>query len=639
MGYFLQRAGRDYVILERGAQAGSFFTVFPRHDQLISINKRHTGKSNAEFNLRHDWNSLISDDPKLKFGLYSRQMFPRRQQLVRYLNDFATTLNLRLRLNTDVGNVTRRDVTASSSCDVTCGNSSATGPQHEKDGGGKEEGKERNTAAEARFTMNDQHGNVFACRTLMVATGMWQPYTPHVEGEEFFEGYETVSINPEDFEGQTVLILGRGNSAFEVAQQIYGSTNLIHMLGRSRVRLSWSTHYVGDLRAVNNVLLDTYQLKSLDAVLEAPIEKLRIRRQGKKFYIEAANSNRGRVSDNRNSTISRDTSDTVETRARSSIYDNFPLREPYDRIIRCLGFEFNQSLFAPEMRLSLPKGTRQSKYPKIDFGYESVDYPNLYIIGTASHSLDLRKSAGGFIHGFRYTSRALHRMLEWKNHGVAWPAKSGPTEDLLTTILKRINEASGIYQMFGMLGDVVLLRGATFDYLEEFPVNLLHELPQRTGRQVDRLIVVMLEYGHNFSGPGYDVFRIDRAVGDPWLAHRSNFLHPVLYYYDKLPTAAAMSGRRRSENLPRPARLHHIVEDFLTTWDAPLSHILPLRRFLDAVLDEDVRSYFADSCLTAALTHFDLPLACRSQFLQGQGLERPISFRSATESLKVASVR
>jgi len=41
---------------------------------------------------------------------------------------------------------------------------------------------------------------------------------------------------------------GRGNAAFEVADHIYGSTNLIHMFGRSRVRLSWSTHYVGDLR-------------------------------------------------------------------------------------------------------------------------------------------------------------------------------------------------------------------------------------------------------------------------------------------------------------------------------------------------------------------------------------------------------
>lgn len=43
-------------------------------------------------------------------------------------------------------------------------------------------------------------------------------------------------------------LTGRGNSAFETATHIYGATNLIHMIARSRVRLSWATHYVGDLR-------------------------------------------------------------------------------------------------------------------------------------------------------------------------------------------------------------------------------------------------------------------------------------------------------------------------------------------------------------------------------------------------------
>ena len=66
MGFFLDRAGRDYVILERANSSGAFFTRYPRHRKLISINKRHTGKTNKEFNLRHDWNSLLSDDESLQ---------------------------------------------------------------------------------------------------------------------------------------------------------------------------------------------------------------------------------------------------------------------------------------------------------------------------------------------------------------------------------------------------------------------------------------------------------------------------------------------------------------------------------------------------------------------------------------------
>lgn len=74
-------------------------------------------------------------------------------------------------------------------------------------------------------------------------------------GSEYVEGYESVSVDPKDFVGQNVLILGRGNSAFETAENILGVTNFIHMLSRSRVRLSWATHYVGDLRYATQLLL------------------------------------------------------------------------------------------------------------------------------------------------------------------------------------------------------------------------------------------------------------------------------------------------------------------------------------------------------------------------------------------------
>lgn len=55
MAYFLERQGRDYQLFERNESAGSFFKKYPIHRQLISINKRYTGSSDPEYNLRHDW--------------------------------------------------------------------------------------------------------------------------------------------------------------------------------------------------------------------------------------------------------------------------------------------------------------------------------------------------------------------------------------------------------------------------------------------------------------------------------------------------------------------------------------------------------------------------------------------------------
>lgn len=45
--------------------------------------------------------------------------------------------------------------------------------------------------------------------------------------------------------------------------------------------------------------------------------------------------------------------------------------------------------------------------------------------------------------------------------------------------------------------------------------------------------------------------------------------------------------------LPRPTAIHHVVEDFLTDWTAPVGHILPLRRFLENCLDTDLRNFYA----------------------------------------------
>ena len=82
--------------------------------------------------------------------------------------------------------------------------------------------------------------------------------------------------------------------------------------------------------------------------------------------------------------------------------------------------------------------------------------------------------------------------------------------------------------------------GRWFDHYEEFPINMLPEFPEHSGHQATRVLVAVLEYGPDFSGPGTDIFRHNRATEDPSRAHKSNFLHPLLYYYERLP-----SGKRR----------------------------------------------------------------------------------------------
>ena len=76
------------------------------------------------------------------------------------------------------------------------------------------------------------------------------------------------------------------------------------------------------------------------------------------------------------------------------------------------------------------------------FHVSAVQPPILFPAGAASHAVDYRRSAGGFIHGFRYNSRALHKHLEWKYNGVKWPSLTIDAVDLTDHIVKRVNEAS-----------------------------------------------------------------------------------------------------------------------------------------------------------------------------------------------------
>src|SRR6202008_4008812 len=88
------------------------------------------------------------------------------------------------------------------------------------------------------------------------------------------ERYETVPVDPRDFTDQRVLIIGKGNSALETADNLIETAAVIHVAGPSSMRLAWRTHYVGHLRAVNNNFLDTYQLKSQNAILDGTVQSV-----------------------------------------------------------------------------------------------------------------------------------------------------------------------------------------------------------------------------------------------------------------------------------------------------------------------------------------------------------------------------
>eukprot|EP01043_Picozoa_sp_COSAG02_P062039 COSAG02_NODE_8465_length_2563_cov_2.666802_3_plen_95_part_01 len=60
------------------------------------------GDTSDEFHMRHDWNSLLSDQPGLLFRHFSEEYYPPADALVDYLGEYAAQLGLRVRYNTTI---------------------------------------------------------------------------------------------------------------------------------------------------------------------------------------------------------------------------------------------------------------------------------------------------------------------------------------------------------------------------------------------------------------------------------------------------------------------------------------------------------------------------------------------------------
>ncbi|MFB8206319.1 NAD(P)-binding domain-containing protein [Streptomyces sp. NPDC056010] len=494
----LERDGRDYVVLERGTGPGTSFTRYPRHRQLISINKVNTGFTDPELNLRMDWNSLLSDDPELLFTRYSERYFPPADDLVRYLADFAARTGVRVEYGVEVVRVSRKD---------------------------------------GVFTVADGEGRSWQGRRLVMATGISRMYVPPVPGIELAERYDTFDTTPASFTNQRVLVIGKGNSAFETADGLTEKAAVIHLVGPHSVKLAWKTHYLGHLRAVNNNFLDTYQLKSQNAVLDGTVES-----------IEKSQNGGFRV---------------LLRYARTTE----PLRElHYDRVIVCTGFRFDASPFDVSCRPALAINDR---FPEQTSSFESVNVPDLYFAGTLMQQRDFKKSTNGFIHGFRYAVRALHRILDARHLDTPWPARELPAtpEAVADAVIARVNRSSALWQQFGFLGDVVGVDGERAVYQEEVPLDYVTDgglgpAPHR--------FVVDLEYGaeHDRTDP-FDV-GVPRVVeNDVEHAMDATYLHPVVRHYRD----GALAGT------------HHLAENLENEWNLPAIHRQPLTAFVKECLD------------------------------------------------------
>lgn len=478
----LDATGADFLVLEKEAQAATFFDRFPRHRRLISLNKRYNVFPEEEYNLRQDWNSLLTRDPALRFTEYSEELYPSADDLARYLRDVAATLAHHIAYCTLVTRIS-------------------------KDGD--------------RFVLRTAAGAVYRCDVLLCALGTVGSYVPpEIEGIEHAIGYEEMSLEPDDYRGKRVAVIGQGNSAFETAEFLTPYAALVHVLAKRPPSLAWDTHFTGDVRAINNGIFELFHLKTMHAVL-AP--RLRV--------------------------ISR-TGDTVRT---SHEYDyptakvpgTVKLTREYDIMIRACGWRWvPEWLFDGAIQ---PETCRNGRFPALTPYWESVNVPNLYFVGGVMAAND-RRSASGFIHGFRYNIRTLVRRLAERHEGTPHPVtrvEPFDWDEFADSLYKRLSITDALFALFGNLCDVLVVAadGSAAEVHRELPVGHVPDLDVGDGH----MFVVTLEFGFHK--------HVDPAIGylgpsDPNDPACGAFLHPIIRY------------RRRDESDE-----FHFGDSLLGRWD------------------------------------------------------------------------
>jgi thioredoxin reductase len=474
MGYLLDAAGRDYLMLEGSEMSGKFFSKFPRHRRLNSFNKRFNWFEEADYNLRFDWHSLLTHDFSFSFKdkPYSKDIFPLADTYVEYLNDFREHFDLKVQFNTRLTYV-RRD------------------PE---------------TKHFILTTSNE--GEEIRCRTLIMATGPVKPKLPEIPGIEHAVGYEDHSTNLEDYENKRVLIIGGGNSSFETANHLANSASQITVtLGNRMIKYGFKTHYIGDVRAAQNLIIDMAPLKMLHSVVgisPTKIEKLED----------------GQLRVHYKEELPHWTNPGVATGSML-----------VDYVIRCTGWIYNdESMWEPSI---YPQMMENQKYPLLDCMYESTT-PDVFFCGAAMDGR-IRRGPNTSIHGYRYSTRAVFHYTEQRYHGIPTPNQVFPLknkEDLVElgrALIKRISISSGLYEGFKMMADAVVFdrEAGVARVFWEMPIDYFLENPYFTSKTI---MVIDLEFGtENF--PGADPVSFIRH-NDPARPGCVAHLHPVFRAYE-----------------------------------------------------------------------------------------------------------
>jgi thioredoxin reductase len=395
LAYGLSRLGVDHAVISADPGPGGMFRRWPFFQRLLSWTKPYAppARGTPAYE-RHDWNSLIADEPDLRALMPSfmdgTSSFPSRPEMEANLVAFADRAGIRVRYGCRWEATRRLD---------------EPGP--------------------ARFVVETSDGE-YRCRAAVFAVGVAEPWRPSTPGIEHAAHY--AETRPaESYAGRRVFILGKQNSAFELATGLLPWACGIVLASPSPAKLSVNTRSLVGVRARYVQPYEDHVLGGGVSVLDAAVDA--IDHAGDAFVIRTRRTDGGP-----------------------------DLAVEVDEVIAATGF------IAPLRDLpALGVATYgQARLPAQTPYWESATVPGIYFAGTISQGATGLKKHGipansGAVHGARYNARVLARELARRYGGVEAERPAIEPEGLVSFLLAEATRGPEIWHQKAYLARVVTM--------------------------------------------------------------------------------------------------------------------------------------------------------------------------------------
>jgi thioredoxin reductase len=395
--YSLARTGIPRcAVLSRDPAPGGMFRRFPVYQRLISWTKPDAPfeRGTREYEW-YDHNSLVGDERGHQ-GLAPEFMdrafdVPARHEMESALVEFATRGGVQVRYGCEWQS-TRRD----------------------------DEG----------FVLGTSDGE-YRCRVCVFAIGMTEPWVAPIPGLDAAPHYVAVKA-PDHYQGKSVFVIGKRNSAFELAQGL----------------LPWARRIVlGSPRPVDTAVL---AFSPLSVRYLSPYTE-HVRGGSGSYVVDAAIERVERHADG------------YRIHASGTTWEG-ELELETDEVIAATGFRA-PVLDLPSVGVAMVNDGRvpaQTQY------WESISVPGIYFAGNVMQaSPGLRKhgatSSSSSVNGFRYNARVLAQHIAEKHFALERERRPLEAEEVAPYLLGELARAPELWVQKGYLARVLTFDGEIRD--------------------------------------------------------------------------------------------------------------------------------------------------------------------------------